>query len=138
MGDVTTTIRNFFKCRSRVGVDDALHSGFGERLPYYRGAPRGRRCHFSPFEDNAAALAAFNPGAGSWRNRHLGMRLLGLLELVNVRVPVAGGKGTAVAKMLSHWGSLSVATAEKVSPTVALVVALLAGPSWRWNGSSGW
>ena len=57
-----------------------------------------------------------------------GPKLLGLLELVNVRVPVAGGRGTAVAKMLSHWGSLSVATAERVSPTVALVVAMLAGP----------
>ena len=64
-----------------------------------------------------------------------GSKLLGLLELINARVSPEGGQGPLTAKVLSRWGSASLARAEQISPTVALVLAMLELPKGVWGFS---
>ena len=111
--------------------------------------------------DNAAALTAFQPQAGSWRSRHLRMRaiagrerieagsltvnyvpgelqvadigtkpltsgkMLGLLDLVNVRRAKRDEAGPVAAKFFGRLISATAEVAERVSPATIVALAVL-------------
>ena len=114
--------------------------------------------------DNAAAISAFHPTGGNWRNRHLRMRaqtgrerielgsltvsyipgelqvadigtkplgvarLLGLLELVNVRLPEKEEAGPVAAKFFGRLCTKTAQTAFEMSPATVLALALVTSP----------
>ena len=115
--------------------------------------------------DNAAAISAFHPSMGSWRNRHLRMRalagrekiesgfltvnyvpgelqvadigtkalssskLLGLLELVNVRIPSKETGEVIAAKFFGRLCTVSVEAAKNLSPAMAFALVVLSRPA---------
>ena len=111
--------------------------------------------------DNSAALASYEQGSGTWRNRHLRMRasagrekvaagvlfpsyvpghlqvadvgtkplpaqkLLGLLSLVNVRMPSEGQDEPLTAKFLARMGRMSQGAGANGATTAPTAVAVL-------------
>ena len=111
--------------------------------------------------DNSAALASYEQGSGTWRNRHLRMRasagrervqagvlfpshvpghlqvadvgtkplpatkLLGLLALVNVRMPMESSVTPTTAKFFARVGGMSLSSSVAVSPAVTMLLAVL-------------
>ena len=58
-----------------------------------------------------------------------GPKLMGLLGLVNVRLPPSAGVPPAAAKFLCRLGSVSTAQAEKISPALVMFLTVLSGAS---------
>ena len=115
--------------------------------------------------DNMAALAAYEQGGSSWRNRHLRMRanagrervaagslfpcfvpghlqvadigtkplpaakLLGLLSIVNVRLPMEEKGGPIAATVLARMGRIRLDKATEAYPALIAALTLLAQPT---------
>ena len=131
--------------------------------------------------DNMAALAAYEQGGSSWRNRHLRMRanagrekvaagalfpsfvpghlqvadvgtkplpaskLLGLLSIVNVRLPLEAADDSASAAILARIGRGNLERAGNISPALLMALTVLSqvrgvesrSVGW-WSPSVGW
>ena len=151
-------------------------------MPYNRGEFFEADLKVSLLADNAAAISAFHPSMGSWRNRHLRMRaqsgrekiesgfltvnyvpgglrvadigtkalssskLLGLLDLVNVRMPsreasevvaakafgrlAATAKGPIPSKPSALWMALLVASQLPEAKAMGPLEWMLSGVIW--------